>query len=68
LISNHRAHAAAFGAAMNGDEFANVVAVSDDCFRRFAVIFFVLRLNTTGTKRKEDVVRADAEFALHNHV
>jgi hypothetical protein len=49
---------------MDGDHFANLVAMADAGARAFAVVFQVLRREADGGKRVEDVVLADFERAL----
>ena len=63
VIADYGAHAAAFGAAMNGDEFANTVAVADNCLRCFAAIFLVLRRHPARAERKEYVIFADVSLS-----
>src|SRR6185369_17994660 len=42
IVADLREHAAAGSAAMNRDELADVVALADDCFRRFAFVLQIL--------------------------
>src|ERR1039458_7746568 len=60
--------AAAFGAAMDGDEFANPVAVADARLRSLALVLEVLRRHAHGAVREENVVFADPRGALHIEV
>ena len=51
--------AAALGAAMDGDEFADAVAVADAGLGALAFVLEVLRGHADGAVRKEDIVLAD---------
>ncbi len=68
MISNDGAHPSALRAAMNGDKFANAVAIANDRLRSFAAILLILRRDATGTEREEDVVGADGQLAFENGV
>ena len=64
VVADAGDQAAALGAAMDGDEFADVVAVADARFGALAVVFQVLRGHAHGAVREKDVVLADAQRAL----
>src|SRR5437899_8873174 len=59
VVANARDQAAAFGAAMNGDKFADAVAGADARFGALALIFQVLRSYADGCVRIENILLAD---------
>ena len=61
-------HAAALGAAVNGHEFADLVAVADVRAGTLAVIFQILRRDAHRRVGKENIVLADRERPFHDHM
>ena len=60
--------AAALRAAMNGDEFADVISIADFNACRFAAVFQILRRKSDGNERENFIVIADLRIAVNDDV
>ena len=67
-VADARDHPAAFGAAMDGSELADLVVVADFQARGLAVILEILRSGADRGELENPVARADRGVALDNRV
>src|ERR1035438_4457356 len=68
VVADTGDEAAAFGAAMNGNKLADLVAVSDARFGPLAAVFQILRCHAYGAIWEKDVVLARAQRPFHVNV
>jgi hypothetical protein len=69
IVAAHRSYqAAALSAAMDGHEFADLVAVADAGFGALATVFLVLRSHTCCAVWKEEIGGADPGRAFEVNV
>src|SRR5690242_21206788 len=68
IVADRSQHPAAFGAAMDGHELADLVAVPDTCGRALAFVFQILRDHPDCRVREENVILANFRGAFHEHM
>src|SRR5262249_31915812 len=67
VVADARYHAPAFGAAVDGDELADLVPLADPGLRRLTLVFQVLRRHAHRAVRIKDVVFTDPRGTFDIH-
>src|SRR5690242_21781912 len=68
VVADARDHAAARGAAMNGDKLANLVACADARFGWFAFVFEILRREADRNEGKDVCLGTDRRASVDDYV
>jgi len=67
-VANRRRAAAAGGAAVDGDELADLISPPDFGLGGFALVLQILRRHADRAVRIEDIILADPGGTLHVHI